>query len=74
MGWLFLRRGTKMGLSRLLELYYGIAPEIIEDPAESHFIVRMPLSQSPVKLREDALERLVASQRPAFASFSIEVT
>jgi phage tail-like protein len=74
MGWLFLRRGTKMGLSRLLELYYGIAPEIIEDPVECHFIVRMPLSQSTVKLREDAVDRLVASQRPAFASYSIEIT
>jgi phage tail-like protein len=74
MGWLFLRRGTKVGLSRLLELYYGIAPEIIEDPVECHFTVRMALSESSVKLREDALDRLVASQRPAFASYSIEVT
>lgn len=74
MGWLFLRRGTKPGLSRLLELYFGIAPEIIEDPVECHFTVRMALSQAPIRLREDALERLVLSQCPAFSSFTLEVT
>ncbi|MCU0512882.1 MAG: FHA domain-containing protein [Anaerolineae bacterium] len=74
MGWLFLRRGTRAGLARLLELYYDIAPDIVEDAAECHFTVRMALSQSPIKLRADVLERLVASQCPAFASFSLEVS
>lgn len=71
-GWLFLRRGTKAGLERLLELYFGVIPEIIED-APCHFIVRLPLSQSPHPLSADLADRLIDSQRPAFASYRLEV-
>lgn len=71
-GWLFLRRGTKAGLERLLELYFGVIPEIIED-APCHFIVRLPLSQSPHPLGADLADRLIDSQRPAFASYRLEV-
>jgi phage tail-like protein len=75
LGWLFLRRGTKIQLERLLELYYGVTPEILE-PADTpcHFVVRLPLSQSKVQLPPDVAERLINSQRPAFASFSLEIT
>jgi phage tail-like protein len=71
-GWLFLRRGTKAGLERLLELYFGVMPEIIED-APCHFVVRLPLSQSPHALGADLADRLIDSQRPAFASYRLEV-
>ena len=71
-GWLFLRRGTKAGLERLLELYFGVIPEIIED-APCHFIVRLPLSQSSHPLSADLADRLIDSQRPAFASYRLEV-
>ncbi len=73
MGWLFLRRGTRAGLQRLLELYYGVTPEIIED-AVCHFVVRLPLSQSSVKLGPEVAERLINSQRPAFASYALEIS
>lgn len=72
LGWLFLRRGTKAGLERLLELYFGVIPEIIED-APCHFIVRLPLSQSSHPLSADLADRLIDSQRPAFASYRLEV-
>lgn len=73
-GWLFLRRGTRAGLERLLQLYFGVKPEIIEDKEPCRFTVRLPLSESSVKLNHELIERLIASQKPAFAAFTLEIT
>ncbi len=72
LGWLFLRRGTPAGLQRLLELYFGVTPEIIEDEV-CHFVVRLPLSESDTGMGRDVAERLINSQKPAFASYTLEV-
>ncbi len=72
LGWLFLRRGTRMGLQRLLELYFEVTPEIIET-VPCHFVVRLPLSESKSKLGAEVADRLINSQRPAFASYLLEV-
>ncbi len=74
LGWLFLRRGTKAGLERLLELYFGVTPQITENRNEAgHFHVRLVLSDSPVALGQEVVDRLIQSQKPAFASYSLEV-
>lgn len=75
MGWLFLRRGTPSGLERLLELYFDVTPIIIEREA-CHFIVRLPLSEREEDdgLGQEVAHRLIDSQRPAFASFTLEIT
>lgn len=72
-GWLFMRRGTPAGLQRLLELYFGVSPEIIEDELW-HFVVRLPLSQSQIDLGREIADRLIESQKPAFVSYTLEVT
>lgn len=73
-GWLFLRRGTKAGLERLLELYFGVKPEIIESTdRDCHFTVRLALSQSSIRLGSDVVDRLIRSQKPAFADYSLEI-
>ncbi len=74
-GWLFLRRGTRVGLERLLELYFGVTPEIIENvDGHCHFSVRIRLSQSDVEDGAKIAERLVASQAPAFATFALDIS
>jgi phage tail-like protein len=74
-GWLFLRRSTRMGLERLLELYFGVKPEIIESKEDAcHFTVRLPLSQSTVRLGREVADRLIMSQKPAFASYTLEIS
>ena len=74
-GWLFLRRGTKIGLERLLELYFGVRPEIIENRNEPcHFVVRLALSKSETRFEREVAERLIASQKPAFASHTLEIS
>ena len=72
-GWLFLRRGTPAGLRRMLELYYGVSPEIIEDDV-CHFIVRLPISESDSGLGPEVAERIINAQKPAFASFQLITT
>ncbi len=71
-GWLAARRGTRAGLERLLELYCGVRPEIIEDAA--HFTVKLPLSEGSVQLTRELLETLITKNKPAFASFSLELS
>jgi phage tail-like protein len=72
-GWLFMRRGTRAGLQRLLELYFGVTPEIVET-GNCRFVVRLPLSESTSKMGEEVANRLINSQKPAFASYTLEVT
>lgn len=73
LGWLFSRRGTKAGLERLLTLYYGVKPEIIEGK-DCEFTVRIALSDSNVKLDHDIVDRLIMAHKPAHASYKLEIT
>lgn len=73
LGWLFFRRGTRAGLERLLTLYYGVKPEIIEDE-DMHFTVRLALSDSSVRLEPDIVDRLIMAHKPAHASYTLELT
>lgn len=72
MGWLFLRRGTVAGIQRLLELYFGVSVEIIEDQL-CHFIVRVPFNEAdPLLSSETLIRRLIDSQCPSFAAYRLE--
>jgi phage tail-like protein len=76
-GWLFARRGTRPGLARLLTLYFGAEPEIVEDPARSHFTVRLRMPGRPSDPARAAArplaERLIEAQKPAFAGYTLEI-
>lgn len=71
-GWLFFRRGTRTGMERLLELYFGMKPEIIEDQL-CHFTVRLRLSALDWNIETSVIERLIASQKPAFVDYTLEI-
>ncbi len=72
MGWLFMRRGTVAGMQRLLELYFGVSVEIIEDQL-CHFVVRVPFSETdPLLSSEKLIRRLIDSQCPSFAAYRLE--
>jgi phage tail-like protein len=77
LGWLYLRRGTAMGLSRFLELYFGVPVDIVEfDDLPCTFTVRIPLAHSDLPLtpaqKLDLARQLVDGQRPAFTRFEVE--
>jgi len=75
LGWLFLRRGTRLGLERLLELYFGVKPEIEESQdVACHFTVRLPLRRIKSPLGREVAERLIIAQKPAFSGFALEIT
>jgi phage tail-like protein len=72
LGWLFSRRGTRIGLQRLLELYFDFTPEIIEPEDEPcHFVVKLRVSQSTLSNAREVAERLIQTQKPAFASYTV---
>lgn len=74
-GWLFLRRGTRAALERLLELYFGVKPDIIESrDRPCHFTVRLALGRGEAALSRAVAERLIESQKPAFADYTLEMT
>jgi hypothetical protein len=73
-GWLYSRRGTRTGLERLLELYFDAAPEIIEYPENSHFIVRLPAQRVKPAFGDEAVQRLIESSKPAFTTFEVVLT
>ncbi len=74
-GWLFLRRGTRAGLSRLLALYFGTAPEIVEDSDHPHFTVRLEVGLEGEELERNRTiaHRLIESQKPAFSGYTLEM-
>lgn len=73
MGWLFMRRGTKAGIQRLLELYFGEPPDIIEDEL-CHFIVRLPYRpEDPLLSSESLVRRLIEAQCPSFVAYRLEL-
>jgi phage tail-like protein len=73
LGWLFFRRGTKAGLERLLTLYFGVKPDITEDNKNSHFTVKLYLSESNVKLDRDIIDRLIMAHKPIHATYTLEI-
>ena len=74
LGLLSFRRGTRIGLERLLELSFEIKPEIVEYPELCHFVVRLPREAiEATGAKVEAIERLIASQKPAFTNFTLEV-
>jgi phage tail-like protein len=73
-GWLFLRRGTRPGLARMLELYFGVEPEIIENDGQAcHFTVRLPLGRGQAALSREVAVRILEAQKPAFAGYTLEI-
>lgn len=73
---LYRARGTRRALSRLLELYFGVKPEIIEqDDPPSSFKVRLKLAAEDNTLLNKALaEQLITVCKPAYTSFTLEIS
>jgi phage tail-like protein len=72
LGWLAKRRGTRVGLERLIELFCGVRPEITETSA--HFTVKLTLSEADHMLSRETIDRLIMANKPAYASYTLEIT
>jgi phage tail-like protein len=70
---IYARRGTRWALSRLLEIYTGAKPDILEfvegkDPL--YFKVRLPLKAGQVN--SEVLLRLIDDHKPAHTTYEVE--
>jgi phage tail-like protein len=72
---IYARRGTRWALSRVLEIYTGTQPEIIdtaEGLAPFTFTVRLPLAEGEVD--RVLIERIIDSNKPAHTDYTLEFT
>jgi len=68
---LYRWRGTRYGLSRLLEICTGATPTIIEFPEQPFLIeIRVPLSGDDPAQR-DLVERLIQTHKPAHVGYTL---
>jgi phage tail-like protein len=74
LGVLFRQRGTKRGLTRLLELYFGVLPQIEElDSPPATFKVILPLGTEDTPLARALATRLITTCKPAYTAFTLEI-
>lgn len=69
---IFARRGTRWALSRVLEIYTGVQPEIVDldekaDPFT--FTVRVPLAEDDVDRL--LVERIIDASKPAHTNYKL---
>ena len=70
---LYRQRGTRRGLSRHLEIYTDITPEIIEpDDHPHHFqvILRVPAGQ---EIDRATVDRIIRAGKPAHTTYTLEI-
>jgi phage tail-like protein len=69
---IFARRGTRWALSRVLEIYTGVQPEIVdldEKAAPFTFTVRIPLAEGDVDRL--LVERIIDASKPAHTNYEL---
>jgi phage tail-like protein len=70
---LFRRRGTRWALSRYLEIYADVEPEITEPgerPHHFHVLLRLPAANG---VDRATVERIIQANKPAHTTYSLEI-
>ncbi len=70
---IYSRRGTRFALSRVLEIYTGHKPEILEFTNERDpftFTVRLAIRSD--KANRELIEQLIDTSKPAYTSYKLE--
>ncbi len=70
---LFRRRGTRRGLSRHLEIYTGVTPDISEPADKPHHFHVLLTPPRGVNLNRPTVERIIQANKPAHATYSLEI-
>ncbi len=70
---IYARRGTRWALSRVLEIYLGSQPEIIEFSDEKEpFTFTVKLGQKKSEVNQELVEAMIDSSKPAHTSYRLE--
>jgi phage tail-like protein len=70
---IYAGRGTKRVMSRILEIYLGIVPQIVEPEDQPHLfsvVLRIPSDQ---QVDRAAIERLIEANKPAHTNYTLEI-
>ncbi len=70
---IYARHGTRWALRRVLEIYTGFAPEIVDvgQNLEPHtFVIHFPFSETT--MRTDLLSRIIDEHKPAHSTYSMK--
>ncbi|MBN2394156.1 MAG: phage tail protein I [Anaerolineae bacterium] len=73
-GQIYARLGTLWALSRVLEIYTGHKPEIIDDERMKPFtfVVKLPVPESDTS--REHIEALIDAYKPVYTSYTLEFT
>lgn len=70
---IYARRGTRWALNRLLDIYTGKSPIIVDvgDKLDPHtFIVTLPFAEKDI--HREVIERIIDSNKPAHTTYKLE--
>ncbi len=71
---IYARRGTRWALSRVLEIYTGQLPDIVDtDSSLAPFTFKVILSRPIDQAQRELIERLIDTHKPAHTLYSLEV-
>jgi hypothetical protein len=70
---LYGRRGTAWGLSRSLEIYSGVTPQIFEPADQPHSFSVVLHRLSDRQIDRAAVERIIEANKPAQTSYSLYI-
>jgi len=70
---IYARRGTRWALSRVLEIYTGQTPTIVDtDPDLEPFTFKVSLPAVAARLEREMIERLIDAHKPAHTLYTLE--
>jgi len=70
---IYARRGTRWALSRVLEIYTGQTPTIVDtDPDLEPFTFKVTLPAVAARLEREMIERLIDAHKPAHTLYTLE--
>jgi len=70
---IYARRGTRWALSRVLEIYTGQTPTIVDtDPDLEPFTFKVTLPAIAARLEREMIERLIDAHKPAHTLYTLE--
>jgi phage tail-like protein len=69
---LYRRRGTRWGLSRHLEIYTGVTPEIREPDDRPHYFEVSIKAPKSARLDRATLDRIIQANKPAHTTYKLD--
>jgi phage tail-like protein len=70
---IYRRRGTRWSLSRHLEIYTGLKPEILEPENHPHHFVVILRVPAGLKVDRSTVERIIRVNKPSHTTFRLEI-